>query len=155
MYKKLVINLCSSTSKFPYKMSSYSFFLLFWYLSGCSLQAQGLCRFQQFPPNYEVSPTFLLGLIIMLAGFALNYKSDTTLLTLRQSGRYQIPHGHLFEYVSSPHFLGEIIEWWGFCIACQGSWASLSFAVWTSANLVPRAVAQHQWYFRAQKRKGS
>lgn len=52
----------------------------------------------------------------------------------------------MFEYVSAPHFLGEILEWIGFCLLNRGSLASLSLAVFTAANLVPRAVAHHAWY---------
>ena len=59
---------------------------------------------------------------------------------------YQIPHGGLFEYCSCPHYLGELLEWIGFAIACQGSLVSLSFCFYTAANLIPRAVAQHAWY---------
>jgi 3-oxo-5-alpha-steroid 4-dehydrogenase len=60
---------------------------------------------------------------------------------------YQIPYGGMFRYVSSPHYLGEIIEWMGFCLACNVSLASLSFLIWTCANLIPRAYATHQWYY--------
>lgn len=63
-----------------------------------------------------------------------------------QKRQYQIPRGGLFEYVSAPHYLGEIIEWTGFCIACDGRLASLSFAIWTAANLIPRALHTHAWY---------
>jgi 3-oxo-5-alpha-steroid 4-dehydrogenase 1 len=60
--------------------------------------------------------------------------------------KYQIPHGGMFRFVSSPHYLGEIMEWMGFCLACNVSLASLSFLVWTCANLIPRAYTSHQWY---------
>jgi steroid 5-alpha reductase family enzyme len=83
----------------------------------------------------------------MLAGFAIAYHSDATLIHLKKStGTYQIPQGGLFQYVSCPHFLGEILEWTGFCIASNFSWATLSFLVWTSCNLIPRALAQDEWY---------
>jgi len=58
---------------------------------------------------------------------------------------YKIPHGGLFERVSCPNYLGEIIEWSGWALA---TWClpGLSFAVWTFANLAPRARAHHRWY---------
>ena len=59
---------------------------------------------------------------------------------------YKIPHGGMFQYVSAPHYLGEILEWIGFCMLNRGSLASLSLALFTAANLVPRAVAHHEWY---------
>ena len=120
------------------------------------------------------TPSFVIGMMLCMLGFSIVYTSDQTLLRLkknmtstqtdtakspgtgeqsatttttkRQHQRYSIPHGGLFEYVSSPHYLGEIIEWTGFCIASGGTWASLSFVVWTAANLVPRAIASHSWY---------
>ena len=120
------------------------------------------------------TPSFVIGMMLCMLGFSIVYTSDKTLLRLkkdlksthtvtaktpgtgeqrptntttsRQHHRYSIPHGGLFEYVSSPHYLGEIIEWTGFCIASGGTWASLSFVIWTAANLVPRGIATHEWY---------
>lgn len=133
----------------------------------CSLQSYNLCRFQDFPEDHIYSFSFLLGVTIMLLGFGLGYVSDRTLLALRRSTStstgtrtYQIPRGGMFEYVSAPHFLGECLEWWGFALASSSldysnddsfsvlpaAAAPLSFALWTLANLVPRALAQHQWY---------
>jgi 3-oxo-5-alpha-steroid 4-dehydrogenase 1 len=113
-----------------------------------SLQTEGLCRFQEFPPDHVHSVRFVLGLVITLLGFTLGYFSDRTLLRLRRTGTYHIPRGGGFDMlaISCPHFLGEIIEWFGFCVACNFSVASLSFAVWSTANLVPRGLAQHEWY---------
>jgi len=62
------------------------------------------------------------------------------------SSHYAIPRGGLFDYVSSPHYFGELLEWTGFCIASDFSMASLSFVVWSAANLVPRAIHTHKWY---------
>ena len=41
--------------------------------------------------------------------------------------------------------LGEILEWVGWAILTW-SWVGLSFAVWTAANLAPRAIAHHRYY---------
>jgi 3-oxo-5-alpha-steroid 4-dehydrogenase 1 len=82
----------------------------------------------------------------MMIGFSLGYSSDATLLTLkRQDKGYQIPRGGMFEYVSAPHFLGELLEWTGFAIAAN-TMAAYSFPIWTAANTIPRAILQHQWY---------
>jgi len=62
------------------------------------------------------------------------------------SSHYAIPRGGFFEYVSSPHYFGELVEWTGFFIATNCSLASLSFVVWAAANLVPRAIHTHAWY---------
>ena len=78
---------------------------------------------------------------------AVNLKSDTILIGLRKNGEtgYQIPGGFLFDFISSPNLFGEIIEWTGFAIMAWNL-PALSFAVWTFANLFPRALNHHQWY---------
>ena len=45
----------------------------------------------------------------------------------------------------APNYLGEIVEWTGWALATW-SLAGLAFAVYTAANLAPRAVANHDWY---------
>ena len=47
--------------------------------------------------------------------------------------------------MSSPNYLGEMIEWLGWAIMTW-SLAGLVFFFWTVANLLPRAVANHKWY---------
>ena len=113
----------------------------------CSLQAQDLCQFRTYPPNHVMSVNFILGMMIALCGFGITYHADATLVQLKKStGTYQIPHGGIFRCVSCPHFFGEILEWTGFCIASNLSLATLSFVIWTACNLIPRALAQHEWY---------
>jgi steroid 5-alpha reductase family enzyme len=101
------------------------------------------------------SPTqFWTGVALGLVGFVIGCASDRTLVRLTTqgrttdggTGRYRIPRGGLFEYVSSPHYLGEILEWTGYALACDLSLSSVSFLVWTMANLIPRAVLTHRWY---------
>jgi len=113
-----------------------------------SLQAQGLCQFASFPDKWHQHPQFILGITLFLLGFAINLYSDAKLRHLRSLSvnRRQIPTGALFEYVSSPHYFGEIVEWTGFCVASNFSLATVAFAVYTAANLIPRGVAHHKWY---------
>ena len=77
----------------------------------------------------------------------INIKSDDILFALRDDGStgYKIPRGGLFEKVSCPNYLGEIIEWTGWAIATW-SLAGATFAIWTVCNLAPRALAHHKWY---------
>lgn len=60
---------------------------------------------------------------------------------------YKIPRGGLFEYVSGANFFGEIVEWAGFAVA-SGSLPATAFALFTFANIGPRAIAHHQWYLQ-------
>jgi len=90
---------------------------------------------------------FYLGVSLFLGGMYINWQSDHILLNLRRPGEsgYKIPEGGLFNYISCPNHLGEIIEWIGFAMMTW-SLAGLSFAIWTAANLIPRALSHHKWY---------
>ena len=92
-------------------------------------------------------PRVLAGSGVFLLGYLLNQHSDATLRNLRagSSGDYAIPRGGGFRWVSSPGYLGEIIEWIGFAIVA-GSTAAWAFVFFTAANLVPRARTHHLWY---------
>lgn len=92
-------------------------------------------------------PVFWIGLLLFAFGFWLNLNSDAILRRLRGPGEtgYKIPRGGGFRLVTSPNYLGEIIEWTGFAIAAS-TWAGAAFAVFTFANLAPRAWTHHKWY---------
>lgn len=107
--------------------------------------------FGNFATGYDLSwfysPQFIIGCSLFLFGSYINNQSDTILINLRKESEtgYKIPYSGLFKYVSCPNHLGEIIEWFGFAILTW-SLAGLSFALWTFANLLPRAIAHHKWY---------
>lgn len=90
---------------------------------------------------------FLIGLALFFLGAYINIRSDSILIGLRtdEERGYKIPRGFLFKYISCPNHFGEIIEWLGFGIM---TWAlpGFSFAIWTAANLIPRALNHHTWY---------
>ena len=88
-----------------------------------------------------------LGVEIFLVGFAINLHADAVLRNLRQPGEtgYKIPTGGLYRFVSCPNYLGELLEWLGWAVATW-SLGGLVFALWTAANLAPRAMANHRWY---------
>jgi 3-oxo-5-alpha-steroid 4-dehydrogenase 1 len=92
-------------------------------------------------------PRFLFGLALFVLGFAVHVRADATLRALRAPGAsgYAVPRGGLFELVSCPNYMGEIVEWVGFA-TLTWSLTGLSFAAWTAANLGPRALAHHRWY---------
>jgi hypothetical protein len=92
------------------------------------------------------TPIFMTGVLIFIIGFYINQRADNYLIGLRkkQSG-YSLPKGWLFNRISCPNLFGEIIEWIGFALAAC-SLQAFSFAIWTFANLVPRAMNHHDWY---------
>ncbi len=102
-----------------------------------------------YPERWLTDPRFIVGLVAFAAGAAINLWSDNKLIALRSGGKtgYSIPRGGLFEFVSCPNHLGEIIQWAGFALMCWNL-PALSFAVWTAANLIPRTLSHHAWYRR-------
>lgn len=92
-------------------------------------------------------PSFYVGAALFLLGLAVNVHSDQILICLRGPGEtgYKIPRGGMFELVTSPNYLGEIVEWAGWSLLTQSP-AGWSFAVYSATNLVPRAIANHRWY---------
>ena len=101
-----------------------------------------------YPMQWLTDPRFITGAGLFVLGFTINRRADRLLRRLRAPGEtgYKIPYGGLFERVSCPNYLGEIIEWSGWALATW-SFPGLSFAAWTFANLVPRARAHHRWYW--------
>ena len=100
--------------------------------------------------NYSIDwfldPRFIVGLIIFVSGFGINIHSDNVLFSIRKNSHdYQIPYGGMYKFISSPNYLGEMMEWLGFAMM-SWSLAGLSFAVWTVVNLLPRAISNHKWY---------
>jgi steroid 5-alpha reductase family enzyme len=92
-------------------------------------------------------PLFLVGLICFAGGMAVNLHADQVLINLRNNhtGEYKIPRGGMYRWISCPNYFGEIIEWLGFALMVN-SLPAFSFFIWTAANLVPRALSNHQWY---------
>lgn len=121
---------------------------VFFNLVNASLNGYWLGYIQPvYPENWITDPRFIIGMIIFITGFAINQAADKKLISLRKGGKtgYYIPRGGLFNYISCPNFFGEIVEWTGFAIMAWNL-PALSFAVWTAANLIPRAIAHHKWY---------
>jgi 3-oxo-5-alpha-steroid 4-dehydrogenase 1 len=90
---------------------------------------------------------FIIGLIVFITGFIINRRADLILRNLRKPGEsdYGIPYGEAYRWISCPNYLGEILTWVGWAVATW-SLPGLAFAMWTIANLVPRARAYHAWY---------
>jgi len=101
----------------------------------------------QFDAAWLHGPRFIAGVVLMALGFAICFHSDSVLRHLRKPGEkeYKIPYGGMYRWVSSPNYLGEIIEWTGFAVATWNL-AGLAFMLFTIANLFPRAFSHHRWY---------
>lgn len=123
------------------------------------INAYFLTTMAHYRASWVTSPHFMVGAALFFLGFYINYRSDSILFRLRKAGEkgYQIPRGFLFGWVCSPNYFGELLEWSGFALAAW-SLPALGFALYTAANLVPRALAHRRWYRKTfedfpQKRK--
>jgi steroid 5-alpha reductase family enzyme len=111
------------------------------------INARWVADLGSYPDSWFADPRFLVGVALFGGGLALNAVSDRALRRLRGRGGsgYRVPRGGAFEWVSCPNYLGEIVEWTGWALATW-SLAGLAFALYTTANLAPRALAHHHWY---------
>ena len=97
--------------------------------------------------NWLWSPRFIIGLIVFFSGMAINLHSDHIIRHLRKPGdtKHYIPKKGFYRYVTSANYFGELTEWIGYAILTWSP-AGLLFAVWTFANLGPRAKSLTEKY---------
>lgn len=102
---------------------------------------------ESYPAAWLISPSFIIGTAVFFAGMWINIRSDAIVRGLRKPGdsRHYIPRGGLYRYVTSANYFGELTEWIGYAILTW-SVAGLTFALWTFANLAPRARSIHERY---------
>lgn len=101
----------------------------------------------RYTADWLLDPRFIIGAVMFVTGFSINRWADDALRNLRQPGEtgYKIPQGGLYRFISCPNYFGEILEWAGWAVATW-SLPGLIFAIWTFANLAPRALSHHKWY---------
>ena len=113
---------------------------------------QGGWIFYVAPENmYEISwltsPQFIVGTLIFISGMIINIHSDYIIRHLRKPGdtKHYLPKKGMFKYVTSANYFGEFVEWCGFAILTW-SLSGAVFALWTFANLAPRAAKIYDNY---------
>lgn len=120
--------------------------ILFNLVNGFSL-GYYFAHFANYADSWFTDIRFIAGLLLFSGGMVINWQADEKLIHLRKPGEthYTIPEGWLFKYISCPNLFGEIIEWMGYALLCWNlpAWV---FFIWTSANLIPRALSHHKWY---------
>ena len=106
-----------------------------------------LTRLADYPAGWFGDMRFVAGAAAMALGAAVNIWADYHLARLRHAapGRAVLPASGPYRLVSCPNLMGEMLEWAGFALMCW-SLPGLSFAIWTWANLIPRALWRHRWY---------
>jgi steroid 5-alpha reductase family enzyme len=130
--------------KMPISIAASAFFFN---IVNVNLQAFGIYYLTEYSSDWINNDIFYLGLIIFFTGMYINIKSDYLIIALRKNKGpgYHLPTKFMHKYISAPNYFGEIIEWLGWAILTW-SISGAVFALWTIANLFPRAFAHHQWY---------
>lgn len=106
-----------------------------------------LSPIDMYTRHWLQTPQFIIGVVLFFTGFGINLHSDHIIRLLRKPGdtRHYLPEKGLYKYVTSANYFGEIVEWIGFAVLTW-SFAGAVFAIWTCANLVPRANAIYLKY---------
>ena len=142
---------------FPFRLRGKSVMPLSIILMGVTFNVlnalmQGGWIFYLSPDDYYgrewlTSPNFITGFLIFLIGMYINIQSDDIIRNLRKDGdsRHYLPKEGMFRYVTSANYFGELVEWIGFAILTW-SWSGAVFALWTFANLAPRAARIYERY---------
>lgn len=102
-----------------------------------------------YPSSWLSSLPFVLGTFLFFYGMFINIQSDGIIRNLRQPGdtRHYLPKGGMFRFVTSANYFGEFLEWVGFAVLTW-SLSGAVFALWTFANLAPRAARIYDMYQR-------
>ena len=137
-----VIDMTNPKMPISIAISAFSFNIV-----NVNLQAFGIYYLTEYSSDWINNDILYLGLIVFFTGMYINIKSDYLVIALRKSKGpwYHLPTKFMHKYISSPNYFGEIIEWLGWTILTW-SISGAVFALWTIANLFPRAFAHHQWY---------
>lgn len=111
------------------------------------INARWISHLGEYAVGWLSDPRFLIGGALFLAGWAINIWADTVLLRLRRPGEtgYKIPTGGLYDLIACPNYFGEILEWTGWAVMTW-SLPGLAFALYTAANVGPRAGSHLAWY---------
>jgi protein-S-isoprenylcysteine O-methyltransferase Ste14 len=122
-------------------------------IAGCYLFNGGAMIYVQHLSRGLPEPAVDLlypGVLAFAVGLAGNFYHHYLLSRLRAGGDddkkgYKIPTGGLFGLVTCPHYLFEILAFFGFAMISQTLYA-LTVAVGTAAYLAGRSFATRKWY---------
>lgn len=111
-----------------------------------TINALWLMQIKEYSIAEFYSFHFIIGVVIFILGFAIHFYCDHIMrLYKKNNSSYIVPQQFPHTLVAAPNYLGEIIQWIGWAIATW-SLAGVAFAVFTLANLMPRAIAHLKWY---------
>ncbi|KAF8793301.1 polyprenol reductase-like [Argiope bruennichi] len=145
-------------------ISHYIVGFTFYFGVGLSLlhDAPGFEKFNDHSVNYIsgkwVTLPHLIGVVLFLSAFNLQFKTHKTLASLRKTGDKVTSTGHylptsgFFEYVSCPHYFAEIVIYLSGCIILGGkSYSWWLVCLWTVCSQILTGLMSHQWYKKTFK----
>ncbi|XP_034245855.1 polyprenol reductase [Thrips palmi] len=95
----------------------------------------------------------LIAVIIFMWAFIHQFRAASILADLRRdksgqvvSQKYRLPEGDLFQFVSSPHMLCEVIIYLCLMVILWGSTVFPVVTLWVVSNQVENAFLTHWWY---------
>ena len=97
-------------------------------------------------------PCLVIGISIYAFGCVVQHISLRQLASLRSRkkaatlDRHYIPHGFLFEYVSCPHYFGEILVYLGISVLLHLYINAIVVLLWTFCIHISMASQSHRWY---------
>lgn len=146
LHRAFVYPYMQSGREKPYPFLLVSMAFVFNCMNGF-VNGHGVFQINSYDISWLISWQFIVGIILFITGFIINKTADEMLRRLRTESplEYKIPLGWLFNYISCPHYFGEIIEWAGWAVLTW-SLPGFAFFVFTFANLFPRAISSHRWY---------
>jgi protein-S-isoprenylcysteine O-methyltransferase Ste14 len=127
-------------------LMALSFNLLNGFVNGYGVYCSSYAA-QYASSDYFHQANFIVGAVLFVLGLYINIWSDQILRDIKREGEndYKVPYGGFHDYVASPNYFGEIVEWCGWAVMTW-SLGGLTFAIFTVANLVPRAITHRRWY---------
>ncbi|XP_003739487.1 polyprenol reductase [Galendromus occidentalis] len=96
----------------------------------------------------------LIGTLIFAAAFHLEHDTTKRFANFRKdatgkvvSSKHQAPVGGMFEYVSSPHYLAEMLVYTGLTVILWSfNFTWFNALLWTYVNQSAMAFLSHRWY---------
>ncbi|XP_065870430.1 uncharacterized protein [Euphorbia lathyris] len=113
--------------------------------TGTMIYSQHLTQVEGYgQPHIDLS---YLGTVLFLIGISGNLYHHFLLSKLRskEDKQYKVPKGGLFELIICPHYMFEIIEFWGVAFISQTLY-SIAFPVGSTLYLIGRSYATRRWY---------
>ncbi|XP_042892297.1 polyprenol reductase-like [Penaeus japonicus] len=108
---------------------------------------------QRFETSFaSIGVHHIVGCILSLIGYVLQFVSLSTLASLRKSSgkaakeKHMMPRGGMFDLLSCPHMLAEILVYVGVAVVLWNHTGWLFVTAWVISNQVQVAVMNHSWY---------